>query len=143
MPTLSSVLSFTLLGGLAACATTSTGAAMDPQGTRTGLHLDLSVRGEPATPVFPAPIEPTVPTVDRMAHSIQARFGATTMSAQLDLCVAPDGHVTKISVARGSSYEAFDHALVRDAAQWQFEKLPGPATVESCRRATVAYHTPA
>ena len=106
MPKLLPALSFTLLGALltlGACATTSTGTAMDPRGSHTGLHLDLSIKGEPATPVFPAPIEPQVPTVDRMAHAIQARFGATTMSAELDLCVAPDGHVTDSNSSAHSS----------------------------------------
>jgi len=122
------------------CATT--GATTDREvAPRTGIHLDLSAKGDPATPVFPEAIDPAVPTVDRMAHAIRARFGTTTMTAELDLCVAPDGHVTKLGLAQGSSYDAFDHALVRDAAAWRFETLPGPATVESCRRAKVAYHS--
>jgi TonB family protein len=124
---------------LAACATTGTGVSHD-NAQRTGIHLDLSAPSpDEATHAFPAALDPRVPSVDRMAHALKARYGATTMTATLDLCVAPDGHVTKISIAEGSSYDAFDHALLRDVAAWQFASLPGPTSVQSCRRATIAY----
>ena len=43
--------------------------------------------------------------------------------------------------ARGTPHAISLRSLLRDAAAWQFETLPGPATVESCRRASVAYRT--
>lgn len=126
---------------LGACATTATGVSDREAAPRTGIQLDLTAHSTDATAAFPAALDPAVPSIDRMQHALRARYGSTTMTAELDLCVAPDGHVTKISLAQGSTYDVFDHALLRDAAAWQFATLPGPATVESCRRASVTYRT--
>lgn len=124
---------------LSACATTGTGLPGEAAAPRTGVRLDLGAATDEATPAFPDALDTRVRSIDRMAHAIKARYGNATMTAKLDLCVAPDGHVTKIALAEKSSYDAFDHALIRDAAAWQFASLPGPASVESCRRATVEY----
>ena len=123
---------------LSACATTGT-LIPGEASPRTGVKLDLTTSTDEASAAFPAALDTRVRSVDRQAHAIKARYGATTMTAKLDLCVAPDGHVTKVALAEKSSYDAFDHALVQDAAAWQFASLPGPAIVESCRRATVEY----
>lgn len=122
---------------LAACATTGQ-LTSEPAAPRTGIQLELSP-SDVAVDAFPEAVDTRVRAVDRMAHAIKARYGATAMTAVLDLCVAPDGHVTKIAIAEGSTYDAFDHALLQDAAAWQFASLPGPTSVQSCRRATVAY----
>jgi outer membrane biosynthesis protein TonB len=126
---------------LAACATTGTALPGESAAPRTGVRLDLTAHTDDASSAFPDAVDTRVRSIDRMAHAIKARYGVTTMTATLDLCVAPDGHVTKVALAEKSSYDAFDHALVRDAAAWQFASLPGPASVESCRRATVEYAT--
>jgi hypothetical protein len=124
---------------LSACAT-HTGSFDRESSPRSGVHLDLTaIDADAATPAFPNILDRTVPTVDRMAHAVRARLG-TIAVAQLELCVAPDGHVTKAAVRRGSGYAAFDTALQTDAAAWQFASMPGPSTVKSCRFTTVAYH---
>ncbi len=123
---------------LSACATTGT-LIPGETSARTGVKLDLTASTDEASAAFPDALDTRVRSVDRMAHAIKARYGATTMLAKLDLCVAPDGHITKVALAEKSTYDAFDHALVRDAAAWQFASLPGPSNVESCRRATVEY----
>lgn len=125
---------------LGACATTGLPGERDAAAPRAGIRLDLA--GAPdtaASPVFPSAVDPKVPTVDRMSHALRARYGATEMTAALDLCVAPDGHVTKLALAKSSTYEPFDNALLADAADWKFSALPGPASVEACRTATIAY----
>lgn len=126
------------LFSLSACVSTGT---LIPGETspRTGVKLEITASTDEASPSFPDALDTSVRSVDRMAHAIKARYGATTMLAKLDLCVAPDGHITKVALAEKSTYDAFDHALVRDAAAWQFASLPGPNSVESCRRATVEY----
>lgn len=129
------LLSVVVLG---ACATTGLPGERDAA-PHTGVRLELTGTPEIADAVFPSVADPKVPTVDRMAHALRARYGATQLTAQLDLCVAPDGHVTKLALAKSSTYEPFDHALLRDVADWQFSALPGPANVEACRKATVAY----
>lgn len=124
-------------GFLFACATT--GRSLDPNvaGDRARVQLDLAP-SDTAAPAFPAALEPAVPSVDRIASSVRAALGSVA-TAELDLCVAPSGRVAKVELARSSSYDAFDGALLRDAKDWQFAVMPGPATVQSCRRATVAY----
>ncbi len=123
---------------LSACATAGT-LIPGESAPHIGVKLDLTPSPDDANSAFPDAVDTRVRSVDRMSHSLKARFGATTMMAKLDLCVAPDGHITKVALAEKSSYDAFDHALVQDAAAWQFASLPGPSTVESCRRATVEY----
>lgn len=124
-----------VLASLSACATTG---ALDREvvGARASVQLDRRAGG--AAPAFPTAVEPSVPSIDRIAYSVRARLGEVA-TAELELCVAPNGEVTKVALAKSSSFEAFDDALVRDAHDWRFAAMPGPATVQSCRHATVAY----
>jgi TonB family protein len=123
---------------LSACAT-HTGSFDRDTAERSGIHLNLGASDpDSATAAFPEVLDRSVPTVDRMIHAVRARLG-TIAVAQIELCVSPDGHVTKAAVTRGSGYEAFDNALQTDAAAWQFASMPGPSTVKSCRLTTVAY----
>ena len=85
-----------------------------------------------------AAIEPSLPSVDRMAHQVRARLGDTA-TAELKLCVSPAGQVTKVELFQRTSFEAFDAAVVRDAQSWKFAAMPGPATVQTCDRATISY----
>lgn len=135
---MSKVISLVALS-LSACATTGGIADQRDAAPHTGVRLDLSATPDDASPVFPAAIDPVLPSVDRMNHVVRARFGRAALTAQLDLCVAPDGHVSKLALAKGSSYQPFDQALLQDVAEWQFASLPGPANVEACRRATIEY----
>jgi TonB family protein len=123
---------------LSAFATTS--SLLEPTtGAGTKVRLDLTTTKAAAT-VFPSVVEPAVPSVDRIAHSIRARLGSTAI-AELELCVSPAGNVTKVALAKTSTFEAFDAALVRDAEAWRFAAMPGPASLQSCRRARIAYQT--
>ena len=122
---------------LAACASTQTTLDHDTA-MRAKVRLDLTLTGDAAIPAFPSAIDPAVPSVDRISHSIRARLGETA-TAELELCVSPAGHVTKVALARGSTFEAFDAALLRDAESWQFATMPGPAGLQACRHATIAY----
>jgi TonB family protein len=124
---------------LAACAVT--GNALDRDtAPHAKVKLDLSVAGEGAVPLSPSAIEPTLPSVDRIANQVRARLGDTA-TAELSLCVSPSGHVTKVELARSSTFDAFDTALLRDAETWQFSTMPGPASVQSCQRTTIAYRS--
>jgi TonB family protein len=94
--------------------------------------------------VFPKPIEPPLPSVDRIAYQVRERLGEQVI-VLIDLCVAADGHVTKVSIASGSEFEPFDAALIRDIEEWQFASLPGktaPTRLQTCERATVQYILP-
>ena len=125
---------------LSACATTGTPSTLGTEPARTGsrVQLDLAVHPDAAR-VFPAAIDPRLPRADRLAHRLLAELGDTA-SLEVRLCVAPQGTVTSVEVLRGSSHEAFDQSVIADAMSWQFEALPGPASVKTCERATITYH---
>lgn len=85
---------------------------------------------------LPAPEDAELPTADRFASRIHEHLGATA-TARVELCTAPDGHVTSVHVVRGSRYAAFDRAVVTDITGWQFT----PAAQPHCFVRTIAYHT--
>ena len=121
---------------LAACATTATGFDRDTA-QRAKVKLDLSVTGVESA--FPTALDLRVRSIDRMAHAVRANLGDVA-SAEIKLCVSPNGDVKQVELVRGSSYEIFDKALLTDAAAWRFASLPGPDSVMSCQRATIEYH---
>src|SRR5438477_8964615 len=63
---------------------------------------------------------PSLPTADRLAPYIKAKLGDTA-NADIRLCIAADGHVTKVELVKGSTYKAFDNAVMRDVSDWKFE----------------------
>jgi TonB family protein len=130
------VSKFLLVLALPACAATT--ALVPAPASHTGAHLDLSARDGSLAPAFPEAIEPALPSVDRISREVRAQLGDTAV-ADLDLCVSPAGKVTRVAIAKSSTLAAFDAALLHDAEHWQFDALPGPDTVQSCRRATIEY----
>lgn len=128
---------------LSACATT-TGTLEREPAPRARVQLDLAPAAADHARVFPAAIEPRVPSVDRIHRDVRAQLGDEVVAA-IDLCVTADGRVTKVALAQGTTFAAFDDALVRDAAQWRFAALPGHTTavrLQTCERATVKYLAP-
>lgn len=123
--------------GLTACAAGLVPADRDTAPRTTSVQLRFDHPSDAAA-VFPKAIEPALPSVDRIQHQVRARLGDSA-SAEVDLCVSPAGHVTKVSLARSSNLAAFDSAVLRDAETWQFDAMPGPAALQTCSRAIVSY----
>jgi TonB family protein len=126
-----------------ACATTGRTMETREPDARASVQLDLSVSAQERA-IFPAASEPQLPSVDRIAHQVRARLG-DAVAASIEVCVAPDGHVTKVSLVEGTTYEPFNAALLRDAQEWRFAAMPGQSSVrelQTCERATVKYVTP-
>lgn len=128
-----------LVISLSACATAATGLDRETA-PRAKVQLDFSTEGR-SDAVFPSAIEPALPSVDRMARQIRAELGEAAV-ASINLCVSPAGKVTNIEILESSSSAAFDQAVLRDAKAWQFETMPGPATLQTCERARIKYLTP-
>jgi TonB family protein len=123
---------------LAACATGGLTSDRDSApSARPNLRLD-SVPAVGADLIFPKAVTTDIVNANRVQHQVRARLGERA-TAELDLCVSPQGNVTKVALARSSSLTAFDDAILRDAEEWKFEAMPGPATAQSCTRAIVAY----
>lgn len=127
-----------------ACATTGT-TTMEPRepGPHARIELDLAAPAPDRAP-FPAAIDPTMPSVDRIAHQLRYELG-DAIHAALDLCVAPDGRVTKVALVEPTKHEAIDAAILRDAREWQFASRPGStaaSTLQTCERASLTYLMP-
>jgi hypothetical protein len=79
-----------------------------------------------------------LPTADLQFHRIWDEAGDTA-SADIRLCIAPDGHVTSVGLVRGSSSTTYNQALVNDAADWRFDNPTTPPSPMHCEVATVVY----
>jgi TonB family protein len=125
-----------------ACATT--GSMTEPREPlpRGTANLELATTTLERS-VFPRAIDPALPSVDRIAHHVRARLGDQAV-ATIELCVAPDGHVTKVALREETTYAPFDAAVVRDAQDWRFAAMPGAGTpgLQTCETAKVTYLAP-
>jgi TonB family protein len=123
---------------LAACATTSTPSMFDREAhSGSRVQLDLAPHAD-ASRVFPAAIDPRLPSADRLAPQILAELGDAA-SIEVKLCVVPEGTVSSVEVLKSSSLPVFDQSVMTDALRWQFAAQPGPQSVRSCERATITY----
>lgn len=133
----SSVLALCLLSACA--AGTKLIEADRTASSGTPARLDFAVTAAEEASGFPRVRDPRLPSVDRIGSRVRAELGDTATAA-VELCVAPSGQVTKVELVESSTLAAFDAALLRDATSWRFASLPGPATLQTCSRATVTYH---
>ena len=123
---------------LAAC--TMGGARIDREtAPRAAARFEAATAPDSAK-VFPTARDPQLPTADRMRKVIRDELG-TVASVDVRLCVAPDGRVQAIDLLRGTKLAAFDQAVLRDVADWQFAGMPGATTskLRTCEVATISY----
>jgi TonB family protein len=136
MMTKLAVLSLCLLA--AACAT---GAfAVDREtAPHVAPRIEMTAAADTAR-VLPVARAPELPSADRMYRQILTELGGVA-SADVRLCVAPDGSVQDVRIVRGSSLAAFDQALVHDVSDWQFWGMRGSSTahLRNCEIATIRY----
>ena len=124
---------------LSACATTGAlDHSADATGSTSRVQLDFSARAEDAKATFPAVMQPRLPSADRIAPRL-ATLGGDSLSADVRLCVRPDGKVANATLSQSSQVVAFDQAMMRDVAEWQFAAMPGPATLKTCEDFTISY----
>jgi TonB family protein len=103
-------------------------------------RLNMTVAAAEPARAFGAVTDPQLPSADRIARRIRSELGGIA-SADVRLCVAPDGRVSDVKLVRGSSYGDFDDALVHDVANWQFWGARGKA-MKNCELATITYRLP-
>ncbi|HEV7555756.1 MAG TPA: hypothetical protein VGO00_09895 [Kofleriaceae bacterium] len=131
------MLKIALLLSLGACA--AGGLAIDREAApHAKARLDLSA-SEPSWQITPSPVDPKLPSVDRLASRVRAELGSTT-NTDLHVCVRPSGKVASVTLVGGSAMPDLDLAMVKDASAWQFASMPGPDTLQTCRTVTIAYH---
>ena len=85
------------------------------------------------------PIDPTLPSVDRIEYQVRGKFGWVAKD-DVNVCVRPNGTVESVELVGGSALPAFDLAVVDDTSQWKYPAIPGPDNVYSCTPTVVAYH---
>lgn len=76
-----------------------------------------------------------------MSRRIRDEVGDVA-SAEVRLCVGPDGRVQRVQVVRGTSSWAFDEALVHGMSDWQFLQDSGATTSlrrQNCEIAKISY----
>lgn len=113
---------------LGACATTGT---MAGEQTAPPVKTELAVSGTLKA------VKARVPSADRNATKIRSEVGDVA-TADLDVCVAADGHVLGVLLVRSSTSPTFDGALLKDAPYWQFSEAPGAP--RTCDKATITYN---
>ena len=112
---------------LGACATTGAMAGEGAPPVKTDLAVVGSLKA----------VNPRLPSADRNSSKIRAEVG-DMVTADLDVCVAADGHVLGVLLVKSSSSPIFDGALLKDAPLWQFSEAPGSS--RTCDKATVTYN---
>ena len=79
--------------------------------------------------------EPQLPSADRLAPWIKDRVG-NKVAVDMRVCLAADGHVSSVTLIKGSTYGAFDRAAMKDVASWRYE----PKAIPRCMPTHVEYH---
>lgn len=126
------IVSSLSLSLLVACAT---GAAPRPvERVRTA---SCAIQADPASPAFPAVIDPKLPSVDRIWRLVEAELGARA-TAEVELCVSPTGRVVAASLVHPTSSPAFDFAVLHDVTEWRFAASPA-TSARTCKRAAISY----
>jgi TonB family protein len=91
--------------------------------------------------VFPVAKDPQLPSADQLQRRILPEIGDVA-TADIRLCVGPEGRVRNVELVRGTSLPEFNDAVLRDVADWQFLGMPGstqPASLQSCEIARITY----
>src|SRR5262252_3969035 len=116
---------FKLAGALcllfAGCATGGVGANRE---SASHAAPRFEVTAVEAKRTFPAAQDPQLPSADQMRRTIRDELGEVA-SADVRLCVSPEGRLRKVEIVRGSSLAELDEAILRDIGDWQFSGIPG------------------
>jgi TonB family protein len=124
--------------GFAACASGTRALDLETA-QRAGARLDLTATAvDGAMAITPSAKSPRLPSADRIARRIRFELGDTAQ-AKVEMCITPEGRVARVALLESSKLAAFDQALLRDTAEWQFAALPGPSTIEHCRAMKISY----
>jgi len=114
----------------------------------TGLPVSESARppaltfGAPsdeAKSTFPTRIsEERLPTADRMRDALRAT-GHEKLTAQVRLCIAPDGTTSSVQLDKTTGVADLDSAIVHDIGEWRYESYVAPASIRVCKPVTLTY----
>jgi TonB family protein len=88
-----------------------------------------------ATDAFPTRVSGTdLPSVRAVSERLVA---SEPLTADVDLCVTPEGDTSRVLLRRSSGDEMFDGALLRDVNTWRY--APTARDRMKCEQATITY----
>jgi TonB family protein len=109
---------------LSACATTTPATTASPLAEAAD-DIGLPRLREPAR----------IPDSGLLGQRV-ATWRGGEISADVHVCVAPDGKVAEVALARSSGLTAYDTAVVDGAGRWSYEPFAG---APRCQTVAVAY----
>jgi TonB family protein len=126
---------------LTACATTGRTLTSDDHATPTGVRLSLAppIASDEARPWFPELRSDAVLPNARALQSELIATGRTMFEIGLSICVAPDGSVASVELAKSSTSEALDRVAVEDVQAWRYEPYTAPAHLRVCKAVDLHY----
>jgi TonB family protein len=96
----------------------------------------------PAVRTFPSRLTGVhLHRADRLAHQIKAAH-AEGLTAQVKLCVAPNGAVSEAQVVGSSGMGAFDKIVLDAARSWSYQQYAAPSGTRVCDVVSILYRAP-
>lgn len=81
--------------------------------------------------------EPMLPTASSLKTQLLANRDQYDLGVRI--CVSAAGSVAGVALTRSSGDVALDDAAVHDIRAWQYERMPGPAQLQTCAPITIHY----
>lgn len=135
-----------VIASLAAVGCASTGQGLpgrdgqSPGGVRPpAIPTTEEVRSGSGMPERISAVE--LAAVDKLSRKIVHQHRGV-ISAQVRLCVAPDGAVAGVEVVEPSGMVEYDQAVVETVTGWQYAAYEGAPETRICQKLTVGYRTP-
>ena len=125
------------------CATTERMSSWSGPDHRTGAG-SIAINPERATsdeaqPWFPTlAAEPALPTADRMRDQLLAT-GRDRFDLGVRICVAPDGSVSHVDLAKSSGEQALDDSALHYIKAWRYESFAGAPGLQTCEPMSIRY----
>ncbi len=132
------------LAAVAGCATSGMGLpgrdGHSPGGVRPpGIPTTDVLHGDAGMPERISRAE--LPSVERLSRRIVHEHRGV-ISAQVRLCVSPDGAVAGVEVVEPSGMAEYDEAVIDTITGWQYASFEGAPEARICQKLTVGYRTP-
>lgn len=124
------------------CATTERMSSWTGPDHRTGGTIAINPQratSDEAQPWFPTLAgEPVLPTADRIRDQLVAT-GRDRFDIGVRVCVAPDGSVAQVDLAKTSGEQVLDNMALHDIKAWRYESFAGATGLRTCERISIRY----
>lgn len=122
--------------GASACASVAPIAELPSHGSS---HANPRIEPVIATPAGAFPRRRSAPELPSLEALHEWWRGVDQLSADVRLCVTPDGRTSRVELLRSSGDRAYDDAILVDSARWRYEPFVAAGASPVCEPATVTY----